>query len=159
VKAFILEHHGTQPISFFYDQARKADPDAELDPATFAYPGPRPQSKETAIVMLADSVESAARVLPDPTPENIAELVDRIVRGKMDGGQLDETPLTLEELAVIKESFAYVLTGMYHRRIDYPPTRQSAEEEGEDPAGETGGADRDPDPESVEPGSSWVEAR
>jgi membrane-associated HD superfamily phosphohydrolase len=128
VVAFITEHHGTQSISFFYDQALEADPDAELDPSDFAYPGPKPQSKETAIVMLADSVESAARVLPDPTPESITELVDRIVQAKIDARQLDETPLTLEELARIKEQFVNVLTGMYHQRIDYPPVK---EQEGE----------------------------
>ena len=121
VKAFITEHHGTQPISFFYDQAREADPDADLDIRDFSYPGPRPQSKETAILMLADSVESAARVLPDPSVEAIRELVDRIVKGKIDQGQLDEAPLTLRELTKVKEKFASVLSGMYHQRIDYPP--------------------------------------
>jgi putative nucleotidyltransferase with HDIG domain len=124
VRAFIAEHHGTQSISFFYDQAREADPDAELDPKAFAYPGPRPRSRETAIVMLADSVESAARVLPDPTPDTIGELVDRIVRAKMDAGQLEEAPLTLDELRQIKEHFVSVLSGMYHQRIDYPTTRE-----------------------------------
>ena len=130
VVAFIAEHHGTQSISFFYDQAREANPEAELDPADFAYPGPKPQSKETAIVMLADSVESAARVLPDPTPESIAALVDRIVQVKIDARQLDETPLTLEELAQIKAQFVNVLTGMYHQRIDYPPAKET---EGDEP--------------------------
>jgi putative nucleotidyltransferase with HDIG domain len=124
VKAFIVEHHGTQAISFFYDQARESEPDGELDPKDFAYPGPRPQSRETAIVMLADSVESAARVLPDPSPDAIKELVDRIVGAKIDARQLDEAPLTLRELALIKAQFANVLTGMYHQRIDYPPTRE-----------------------------------
>jgi cyclic-di-AMP phosphodiesterase PgpH len=123
VKAFIVEHHGTQAISFFYDQARASDPDGELDMKDFAYPGPKPQSKETAIVMLADSVESAARVLSDPTPEAITEMVDRIVRVKLDAAQLDDAPLTLGELAIIKDQFASVLTGMYHQRIDYPATR------------------------------------
>lgn len=130
VKAFIAEHHGTQSISFFYDQAREADPDADLDPRTFEYPGPRPRSKETAIVMLADSVESAARVLPDPTPKGITELVDRIVQVKIDARQLDDTPLTLEELSRIKAQFVNVLTGMYHQRIDYPATREPAAETG-----------------------------
>lgn len=133
VRAFILEHHGTQSISFFFDQAKEADPDADLDPIDFAYPGPRPQSRETAIVMLADSVESAARVLPDPTPENISDLVDRIVKAKIDARQLDETPLTLSDLARIKEQFVNVLTGMYHQRIDYPPAK---EPEPEGPAAE-----------------------
>lgn len=123
VTAFIAEHHGTQNISFFLEAARKADPETEMDEKAFSYPGPRPQSRETAIVMLADSVESAARVLPDPTPENIADLVDRIVRGKMDARQLEETPLTLSELTVAKEQFVNVLTGMYHQRIDYPSLR------------------------------------
>ncbi len=122
IRAFIAEHHGTQSISFFYDRAREQDPEAKLDPAQFAYPGPRPQSKETAIAMLADSVESAARVLPDPTPERIRELVDRIVAGKMRLGQLDEAPLTLREITEIKSAFAAVLSGMYHHRIDYPST-------------------------------------
>ncbi|HSH46428.1 MAG TPA: HDIG domain-containing protein [Longimicrobiales bacterium] len=129
VKAFIAEHHGTQSISFFFDQAREAEPDRDLDPRDFTYPGPRPQSPETAIVMLADSVESAARVLPDPNPEAIQDLVERIVRGKMDAGQLDETPLTLRDLTRIREQFAAVLSGMYHHRIDYPPSREDRERE------------------------------
>ncbi|MFO7894985.1 MAG: HDIG domain-containing protein [Longimicrobiales bacterium] len=148
VKAFIREHHGTQSISFFYDQAREADPEAELDPDDFAYPGPRPQSKETAIVMLADSVESAARVLTDTTPEGITELVDRIVQVKIDAGQLGETPVTLEELSLIKAQFVNVLTGMYHQRIDYPPSKET-EAEGERPPGHTEGVRRDVPAEAV----------
>jgi cyclic-di-AMP phosphodiesterase PgpH len=123
VKAFIAEHHGTQAISFFYDQAREADPDAELDLRDFCYPGPIPQSKETAILMLADSVESAARVLPDPTPDKIRELVDRITQGKIDAGQLDDAPLTMRELTAVKAELSSVLSGMYHHRIDYPSGR------------------------------------
>jgi cyclic-di-AMP phosphodiesterase PgpH len=123
IKAFIAEHHGTQTISFFYDQAREGDPDGDIDPREFEYPGPKPQSKETAILMLADSVESAARVLPDPTTDNIRELVDRIVQGKVDAGQLDDTPLTMRELTAIKAELTNVLAGMYHQRIDYPTTR------------------------------------
>lgn len=125
VRQFIAEHHGTQPISFFYDRARELDPGAELDPAAFSYPGPKPQSKETAIAMLADSVESAARVLQDPTPQRIRALVERIVGAKVAQGQLDETPLTLNELTRIKEQLASVLAGMYHHRIDYPSTRET----------------------------------
>ncbi len=123
IKAFIAEHHGTQAISFFYDQARETDPDGELDPRDFEYPGPKPQSRETAIVMLADSVESAARVLNDPSSDAIRMLVDRIVQGKIDAGQLDESPLTVRELTLIKAELTNVLSGMYHQRIDYPPTR------------------------------------
>ena len=121
VKRFIPEHHGTQQISYFYNRARERDPDAQLNVSDFTYPGPRPQSKETAILMLADTVESAARVLQDPTPPRIREMVDRLVGVKIAEGQLDESPLTLREIDSIKEAMASVLTGMYHHRIDYPP--------------------------------------
>jgi putative nucleotidyltransferase with HDIG domain len=123
---FIPEHHGTQSIGFFYDQARHSSPEAELDPADFTYPGPKPQSKETAILMFADSVESAAKALQEPTPERIRALVDRIVDGKISQGQADESPLTLQDITRIKEQFVAVLTGMYHYRIDYPPQRPAS---------------------------------
>jgi putative nucleotidyltransferase with HDIG domain len=122
VTAFIPEHHGTQLIGYFYDQARKLNPDITLDPADFSYPGPKPQSKETAILMLADSCESATKVLTDPTRERIAELVERLTQAKMAQGQLDEAPLTLEELRRIQDSLATTLAGIYHNRIDYPAT-------------------------------------
>jgi putative nucleotidyltransferase with HDIG domain len=124
VKAFIAEHHGTQSISFFYERARELDPEGELEARDFAYPGPRPQSKETAILMLADSIESAARVLQDPTPERVRALIDRIVESKVAQGQLDEAPLTFGELTRIKEQFATGLGGIYHHRIDYPTLRE-----------------------------------
>lgn len=120
VKDFIAQHHGTQPISFFLDLARKADPAAKLNPQDFAYGGPKPQTREVAVVMMADSVESAARVLQDPSPPRIRELVGRIVDAKIAAGQLDECPLTLREINVAKEVLAKVLSGMYHQRLDYP---------------------------------------
>jgi membrane-associated HD superfamily phosphohydrolase len=120
VKAFIAQHHGTQPISFFLQQAKESDPGARLDPREFAYLGPRPQTKETAVVMLADSVESAARVLPDPSPERVRELVDRIVNAKIAAGQLDQSPLTLREISRTKDVLARALSSMYHHRVDYP---------------------------------------
>jgi putative nucleotidyltransferase with HDIG domain len=123
VRMFIPQHHGTQTIGFFYDQARDANPGVELDPADFQYLGPRPQSKETAILMLADSVESAMKVLQEPTPERIRKLVDRIVDAKIEEGQLDDAPLTLREISRVKEQLASILSGMYHHRIDYPATR------------------------------------
>ncbi|MGH7552582.1 MAG: HD family phosphohydrolase [Longimicrobiales bacterium] len=128
VKMFIPEHHGTQAIGFFYDQARQAQPDADLDPAHFAYPGPKPRSRETAILMLADSVESAGKVLQEPTLERIRALVDRIVDAKIGQGQLDDAPLTLREITRIKEQFVSILNGMYHHRIDYPPLPKTREE-------------------------------
>lgn len=127
VKAFIAEHHGTQLISFFYEKARELDPGSEPDMRDFCYPGPRPRSRETAIVMLADSIESAARVLPDPTPDRIRALVDRIVESKIAQRQLDEAPLTFGELSRIKEQFVAGLSGIYHQRIDYPTVREEAD--------------------------------
>ncbi len=130
VKAFIAEHHGTQSISFFYERAVELNPDEDINRRDFSYPGPRPRSRETAIAMLADSVESATRVLTDPTEERVRELVDRIVEGKMAQHQLDLAPLTLAELTRIKKEFVSVLSGMHHQRIDYPtapaPPREPA---------------------------------
>jgi putative nucleotidyltransferase with HDIG domain len=137
VKAFIPEHHGTQQIGFFLDKAKELDRDAEIDPSDFRYQGPKPRSKETAIALLADSVESAARVLQDPTIENIEALVDRIVGVKLSEGQLDEAPLTLSEISIIKQQFVKVLSGMYHSRIDYPIQNQHSSEAAEPAARET----------------------
>jgi cyclic-di-AMP phosphodiesterase PgpH len=139
VRAFIAEHHGTQPIGFFFDRAKEQHPDTELDPADYEYPGPRPQSKEAAILMLADSCESAAKVLQDPTTERIRGLVDRIVDTKIGWGQLDDAPLTFQDLARIKEQFVAVLNGMYHHRIDYP-TVQPVEDSETAPAADHAGA-------------------
>jgi putative nucleotidyltransferase with HDIG domain len=121
VRRFIPEHHGTQQISFFYNRARESDPEGHLNPGDFSYSGPKPQMKETAILMLSDAVESATRALPDPTPARIRELVERLITQKIAEGQLDQSPLTLREIDLIKDSLTSVLTGMYHHRIDYPP--------------------------------------
>ena len=120
VRAFIPEHHGTQVIGYFLEQARKRDGGESIDVAAFSYPGPLPASKETAILMLADSVESATKVIEEPTPETIREVVDRIVQAKLEHGQLDEAPLTLSDLTRIKQQFVTLLSGMYHHRLDYP---------------------------------------
>ena len=149
---FITEHHGTQEISFFYERAKEdaGTGRVEVDPAEFRYPGPRPQSRETAIVMLADSIESATRTLDDPTPDRLRELIDVIVEAKLERGQLEEAPLTLRELGVVRDQFLKVLVGMYHRRIDYPQTRHITRGEpepsapGEDAPGDDGGGSPGP---------------
>jgi len=123
VKAFIAQHHGTQPISFFLQQAKATDPNCRVEARDFAYMGPKPQTRETAVVMLADSVESAARAMQDPTPERIRELVERIVGAKIAAGQLDQSPLTLKEIATAKEVLARALGSMYHHRVDYRAER------------------------------------
>jgi putative nucleotidyltransferase with HDIG domain len=120
VRAFIPEHHGTAEISYFLHRARargaSVDPAAEL----FRYPGPRPQSVETAVALLADGVEAALRVLDDPTPQKIADAIDHIIERRVSTGQLSEAPLTLAQLSRVREEFVRVLTGMRHNRIDYP---------------------------------------
>jgi cyclic-di-AMP phosphodiesterase PgpH len=119
VLPFIREHHGTGPISYFLEKAKERD-GPPANSAEFAYPGPSPQSIETAIVMLADGAEAAVRVLNDPTPQKIREVVDRIVRQRVDQGQLRDAPITQAQLETVKEQFTRVLAGMYHSRIDYP---------------------------------------
>ena len=119
VAAFIPEHHGTSEITYFYDRAKKqADGAARRE--DYRYPGPRPRSVETAVAMLADSVEAALRVLDDLTPQKIEEAINHITRTKLSSGQLDEAPLTLQQIDVVKAEFIRVLSGMYHNRIDYP---------------------------------------
>ena len=120
VAAFIPEHHGTTEITYFLDKAKKTDGGQARNPDDFRYPGPRPRSMETAISMIADSVEAALRVLEDLTPQKIEEAIDHIVRTKVNAGQLDEAPLTLQQMEQVKAAFLIVLSGMYHNRIDYP---------------------------------------
>jgi putative nucleotidyltransferase with HDIG domain len=119
VAAFIPEHHGTTEITYFLDKAKK-DGGPPRNPEDFTYPGPKPRSMETAIAMIADSVEAALRVLEDLTPQKIEEAIDHIVRTKVNAGQLDEAPLTLQQIEQVKQAFLVVLSGMYHNRIDYP---------------------------------------
>jgi len=119
LRAFITEHHGTGRITYFYEKAREGD-GGQINPGDFSYPGPVPQTAETAICMLADGVEASAHVLHDPTPQKICEVISHIVRHRIEQGQLREAPLTLKQLEVVKDEFARVLIGMYHHRIDYP---------------------------------------
>ena len=120
VAAFIPQHHGTSEITYFLDKAKKIDGGQARNPDDFVYPGPKPRSMETAIAMIADSVEAALRVLEDLTPQKIEEAIDHIVKTKVNAGQLDEAPLTLRQIEEVKAAFLLVLSGMYHNRIDYP---------------------------------------
>lgn len=118
VRAFIPEHHGTRLVTYFYRKA--AQQDEETDPALFRYPGPRPQSRETALVMLADSVEAVVRSSPDRSPERIDDLVDSVLQERVLEGQLDDTTFTLRDLALVARSFKATLRAVYHPRIPYP---------------------------------------
>ncbi len=121
LRAFIAEHHGTGTISYFLERARQSAHDAaDLQPADYQYPGPVPQSAETAILMLADGTEAAVRVLNDPTPARIRDVVEHIVKQRLEQGQLRDAPLTLRQLELVKAEFTRVLSGMHHARIDYP---------------------------------------
>jgi putative nucleotidyltransferase with HDIG domain len=126
IRAFITEHHGTGTIAFFLEKARERD-GAVSNTSEYTYPGPVPQSAETAVVMLADGAEAATRSLADPTPERIRDVIDNVVRQRLEQGQLRDAPLTLRQLTVVKREFARVLGGMYHGRVDYPTPTPSIE--------------------------------
>ncbi|WP_420457419.1 HD family phosphohydrolase [Rubrivirga sp.] len=118
---FIASHHGTGLIEFFYRKAQEAEEDPDVvDESDYRYPGPRPQTNEQAIVMLADSVEAASRSLGKPTPRRLESLIDGIVAARVADGQLDESTLTFADLARIKETFHALLCGIYHFRVKYP---------------------------------------
>lgn len=116
----LREHHGTTRLSFFWHKASEEGPGERPVMSDFVYPGPRPRSKETAVVMLADSVEAASRVMRDPSPEVLRELVRRIVEMKLEEDQFDEADLTFHDLAVVQERLLGMLVGIHHHRIDYP---------------------------------------
>ena len=126
IKAFITEHHGTSLIRYFYHQQCAGD-DCEAAPGLehqFRYGGPKPQSRETAILMLADSVEAASRTLDKPTLGRIEDLVTKIIDAQLADGQLDECDLTQRDLRGIQGAFTRLLSGMLHSRIEYPETAQ-----------------------------------
>jgi len=134
VRAFIAEHHGTGPITYFLEKARERDATI-VSHGEFSYPGPRPRSIETAICMLADGVEAATRVLPDPTPSRVRDVVETITRSRIEQGQLRDAPITMQQLETVKSEFVRVLTAMRHNRIAYPgPDGVSADRSGTSPA-------------------------
>lgn len=121
VSDMIVQHHGTTLVKYFYYTLKNSseNPD-EIREEYFRYPGPKPQSKEAAIIMMADSVEAAVRSIQEPTLEKIEDMVNNIVKDKMNSNQLNECDLTFRELEVIKACFLRVLKGIYHHRIEYP---------------------------------------
>lgn len=120
IKAFIREHHGTSMMMFFYNKALEIRPEGKVDEMTFRYPGPKPQSKETGILMLADSAEAATRSLGEPSEEKIREAVRNVIINKYRDEEMDECPLTLHDLRIIMEAFVPILQGIHHHRIRYP---------------------------------------
>lgn len=117
---FILTHHGTTRVEYFYRTCQKENPDLDVDPTNFTYPGPKPKTKEQAIMMMADSLEAASKSLKSPTEDDINHLVDKIIQGKITMGQLENTNLSFRELEEVKKVFKQLLKSMNHVRIVYP---------------------------------------
>jgi membrane-associated HD superfamily phosphohydrolase len=129
IQDIIQQHHGTSLISFFYQKALdlqeklRSSKGGDVSPVhveDYRYPGPKPQTKEAGLVLLADSVEAASRTLADPTVARIQGLVQKIINKIFSDGQLDECELTLKDLHQIAKSFIQVLVGISHQRIEYP---------------------------------------
>ena len=120
VLEIIRQHHGDGVVLWFYDKAVKLYGADQVDISAFRYDGPRPHSREAAVVMLADSIEAAVRSIPDPNPEKVDALIRKLVRAKLDDGQLDRSELTFADLEKICSAFSTVLTGVFHERIEYP---------------------------------------
>jgi len=129
---FIPMHHGTTRIDFFYNKAlqlaQNSDDETKLDEINeqdYRYPGPKPQTKETGILMLADAVEAAVRTIEEPTPQRLSDAIDELVKRRLDEGELDECQLTLRDLTKIKAAFHTVTVGIYHTRVRYPEPLRS----------------------------------
>lgn len=122
VRDMIPQHHGTRLMTYFYQKAKDTadEKNQDVNENDFRYPGPKPQSKEAAILMLADQVEAAARTLQDPTPGQIRSMIRRLVQSTIQDGQFDECDVTMSELNGIAQAFERVITTMYHHRIEYP---------------------------------------
>ena len=119
ISNFILQHHGEGLASYFYNQAVSEEGIENVKKEQFRYTGPKPNMKETAILMLADAVESAVRSLKTPTNEEIENIIDKIITERLNDGQLSDSPLTLKDLKIIATTFNRILRGMQHNRIKY----------------------------------------
>ena len=125
-------------MTYFYQKAKEpaVANGQEVREEDFRYPGPKPQSKEAAILMMADSIEAASRTLSDPSSAQLQGLINRLIEEVLADSQLDQCDITIREIRLVKESFLKVLSGIHHRRIDYPGydiTLQESKTEGQDP--------------------------
>lgn len=127
---FIPMHHGTMTMSFFYEKAKKLYGDEKVDINDYRYPGPKPNTKETVIIMLADGCESAVRSIDEPDAAKVENVIDNIFKARIEDGQLDESPITFNDISKIKEAFITILLGQHHKRIKYP--KQEEIEKGEE---------------------------
>lgn len=119
INNFILQHHGTSLVSYFYNEALKQEGEGNVKEEQFRYPGPKPNTKETAILMIADAVESAVRAAKNPSNEEIDKIIAKIIKERLNDGQLDDSPLTLKDLKTVSDTLSRMLRGMHHKRIKY----------------------------------------
>ena len=122
----IEEHHGNNIIAYFYEEAKKENPN--VNPADYSYTGNPPSTKESAVVMLADTVEAACRTLENPTEERLDKFIQMLINGKAEHHQLDKCDLTFSDITTIKDAFVKLLVGYYHNRIEYPDQKDPAED-------------------------------
>jgi putative nucleotidyltransferase with HDIG domain len=122
ISDMIPQHHGTRVMAYFYEKARNSSDASETGvlESSFRYTGPKPQSKEAAIIMMADAVEAASRTLSDPIPAQLNSMIDQLVDAIVSENQLDECDITLRDVQLVKKSFLKILNGIFHHRIDYP---------------------------------------
>ncbi len=144
---FIQQHHGTRLVAFFYRRASEVN--ADIDPELFRYAGPKPQSREAVLVMLADSCEAATRASSDRSTERIRQIVMDTFRERMDEEEFDESPISLRDLGVVREAYISTLTAVFHPRVEYPePTARELKARGRS-ASEDGDAEGDEQPTAV----------
>jgi len=163
VQDIILQHHGVTPVMFFYHKALQMADGKHVDINDFRYAGPKPQTKEASIVMLADTIEAAVRSMKEPTPKGIDQFIERLIRGKLEDGQLSDCQLSFRDVDQICSAFSDILKGVYHERIEYPkvqqfavrnevkpavPSDQSPSDKNEQPDEPSG---QEPDPRPAEP--------
>ena len=129
ITEFIATHHGNMRAGHFYNLAKEQNPEEELNVEEFTYPGPLPKSKEASILMLADCTEAAVRSMPEPTHENISQMVQRLVQARMSTGQFADSSLSLSEIKQVEENLVKRLTSMYHKRVQYRFTPEQLAEE------------------------------
>ncbi len=155
VQEIIGQHHGDTPVMYFYHKALQMSKGSPVDVRDFRYDGFRPQTKEAAIVMLADTVEAAVRSMQDPTPKAINRFMEQLIREKLEDGQLSECPLALRDLDGISEAFSTVLKGVFHERIEYPevkhhiPAQQPSASADENPTADCPGTANDSETEAA----------
>lgn len=164
VQDIILQHHGVTPVMFFYHKALQLAGGQHVDINDFRYAGPKPKTKEASIVMLADTIEAAVRSMKDPTPKGIDQFIERLIRGKLEDGQLTDCELSLRDIDQICEAFSGILKGVYHERVEYPKVSQFAAGNQKDaPAGPDSSAPaqaekKEADPKAPSSGSDSAES-